>query len=507
VQWTYCGPGHAVTSNPAPLASDVLGERLGLIYGSAWSDEVELLLFRPDAVEGRYSLFAALELIEQVTGAPLPSWLLPLGWVDEESLACVVTETMGVAIQVGQVRRLHLSPVPAETQLALLDIDPLLYVASLEEEFTARPSGLRRVLDQIGPAYENSHLEKEKRPRDFVVRPVRIACQNVIVALGAIAQDSTFDGLSVPAWQTCEVPHVATHEANRALAALTLCDAFQNGGTMEIRFVRKARILHKGRPLDYDGHPERKVPASLRRFGRTVGVTLGGDDPAAITPREARALFLAITPMPPGLRERVDDAVQHRAITPERICFLLLSQVWREIELDYLLATSGRAPSIVGGGAEWTDRLARQAESESCRAAVTTGMLHRRLNATDAAAADDNSTVRVVEDRTKGVEWVIHPDDAAITFTGLDPLDAVPWTRGLTGVDTLTVFPRTAITADVIADVARADVPGHRALLVPADVPTPPRDLPVALLRCPDRLADIDKTIEERLLKSRISRG
>ncbi|GHG60796.1 hypothetical protein GCM10012320_35510 [Sinomonas cellulolyticus] len=485
---------------------DALGERLGLIYGSEWSHEVEELLFRPDKSEGCYSIDEALELIEVVSGNPLPGWLLPLAWVDPESMACVVTSDDGLGIvTIGEVRRLFLHPVRAGNQLALIDIDPLLFVASLEEELRARTKGLRRVLDQIGPAYERSHLEKEKRPRDFVVRPVRIACQNVIVALGAIAHDSTFDGLSVPAWQTCEVPHVATHEANRALAALTLCDAFQSGGTMEIRFDRKARILHKGHSLDYDGHPEMAVPASLRRFGRTVGVDLGAQDSAAITPREARELFLAITPMPAALRRRVDDAVEHQGIPPERICFLLLSQVWREIEMDYLLATSGRSTSILSGGAEWTDRLARQAESASCRGAVTVGMLFRRLNSTDGAAGD-KSVVRVVEDHTKGIEWEIHPDEAAVTFVGLDPTEPVPWTFGLTGIDTLTVFPRTAICPEALAEIDTSELPGHKVLLVPADAPTPPQRLSGTVLRCPDRLADIDKSIEDRLLKSRISR-
>ena len=94
----------------------------------------------------------------------------------------------------------------------------------------------------------------------------------MIVALAAFAQDSAFDGLSVVAWQTCEVPHVATHEANRALAALTLCDAFKSGGTMEIRFDRPARLTSTAGRIVFHGHPENAVPASLRRYGRTVGV-------------------------------------------------------------------------------------------------------------------------------------------------------------------------------------------------------------------------------------------
>ena len=489
----------------AKTLSDSLVTGLALIYGSKWSRQVAGLLFLPTASPGGSSIKDALQTIEHGIGEELPNWLLPLAWVDERSIACVVIEDQPWDYSTGQVLRLHLSPVPEAAQLSLLDVDPLLYITSLDEELRARGAGLNRVLDQIGPAYEKTHLTRQKRPRNFVVRPVRIACQNVIVGLAAIAQDSAFDGLSVPAWQTCEVPHVATHEGNRALAALTLCDAFQNGGTMEIRFDRKARITHKGSPLDFDGHPEKRVPASLRRFGRSVGVTLGEDDAASISPREARELFLAITPMPSELRARVDDAVEHLRVTPERICFLLLSQVWREIEMDYLLSVSSRVAPILSGGSDWVDRFARQAESEVCRSAAAVGMLHRRLNSTDAASSP--SLVRVVEDRTNDVVWTIRPKNAAVTFSGLDPSDAIPLMVGLTGVDALTVFPRSVLTPEVIAEMLAADAPGHKALLVPADIPLPDLDPSFTVLRCPDRLADIDKSIEERLLKSRISRG
>ncbi|WP_216916709.1 hypothetical protein [Nocardia noduli] len=476
---------------------------LSQIYGRTWSNEVEQLLLRPPGDGVRQSYIDALDALADTD---FQADMLPLAIVDEQSVACVCLNNRD-DLRRGRVVRMFRTDVDSEWQGALLDTDPLLYVASLDEELNARAAGLRRVLDQIGPAYERSHLEKEKRPRDFVVRPVRIACQNVIVALGAIAHDASFDGLSVPAWQTCEVSHVATHEANRALAALTLCDAFQSGGTMEIRFDRKARIIHKGHSLDFPGHPEKVVPASLRRFGRTVGISLGRDDPAAISPREARDLFLAITPMPDGLRGRVTDAVHSRGIAPERICFLLLSQIWREIEMDYLLATTGRAASILSGGADWTDRFARQAESEICRGAMTIGMLFRRLNAADNATGG-SEVVSVVEDRSKGIDWELRPEIAAVTLTCLDPSAPVPWTFGTTGVDTLTVFPRSVISADVLREIVDADVPGESAILIPADTEVPHKvPSPVRVLRCPDRLADIDKSIEDRLLKSRISRG
>ena len=301
-------------------------------------------------------------------GIELAGFLIPLCVVDEGSLACVVSREAWGDYMIGKIVRVHLADVDAGYQCAPLDVHPLAYLSSLEVELAAREDGLRRVLDGIGPATRRRTWPKEKRPRDFVIRPVRIACQNVIVGLAAFAQDSTFDGLSVAAWQTCEVPHVATHEGNRALAALTLCDAFQNGGTMEIRFDRDARLICRTASRSvYQGHPEKAVPASLRRFGRTVGVQLGAEDPEAITPgRGTRTL--------PRHHADAERSSATESMTrsrpgdhPERICFLLLSQVWREIEMDFMLATTARSRSILGGGAAWTDRASRQAESEICR--------------------------------------------------------------------------------------------------------------------------------------------
>ena len=433
----------------------------------------------------------------------LPDGALPLALVDKGSIAVVALEPLSPGHSAGFVYRYHLR----EHKFALLDVDPLVYISSVDEELRARPEGLRRVLDVIGPAYERSHARRKKRPRDYVVRPIRLACQNVIIGLAAIAQDASFDGLSVVAWQTCEVPHLATHEGNRALAALTLCDAFQNGGTMEIRFDRSARVDADGRQVVLDGHPEGRVPASLKRFGRTTGILLGEEDDAAITPSEARELFMAITPMPPDLQARVDHAISTRGITPERICFTLLSQVWREIELDFILATSSRAPSILAGGADWQHRGARQAEAGVCRAAAMVGMLYRRLNSLDNAGGDGSSEIRVVEDRTRGVTWSVNSDDASVEFSGLWP-EPLPWSTDSEPLadGKLVVFPRSAVTPAVLEQVQSRSHRNATAVVVPRDASALSNG-GCTVLRCPDRIADLDQAVEAKLLASRISRG
>jgi hypothetical protein len=485
-------------------------QSLGYVYATSWSDKVCQVLYAPAGFGAGHDLSDGRGLLARVLPPELSEALLPLAIVDEASLACTVLTPLSDGERMfapGTVIRLFLSSVDIRHQLAPLDIDPLLYIASLEEELTARGTGLDRILDEIGPAYEQAYIEHAKRPRDFILRPIRLACQNVIVALAAIAQDSTFDGLSVAAWQTCEVPHVATHEGNRALAALMLCDAFARGGTMEIRFDRPASITLDGRPVRYAGHPETRVPASLRRYGRTVDVLLGTDDPAAISPREARELFLAITPMPEDLRGRISNIAIRRGIAPERACYALLSQVWREIELDMLLATSEHAASILAGGADWTHRSQRQSESDACRAALLAGMYFRRLNGRDNAAATADG-VRLVEDVSGGVSWTIHEADATVTYRLPTPT-APPWAppdAALPAATALTVVPRVRVS-EHDEELVRASIAAGTpaALLVPGDTLLPTPTVPV--LRCPDRLDDLDRTIEDKLLTSRISRG
>ena len=438
--------------------------------------------------------------------AVLPPLLMPLAVIDDGSIACLVGEPFDAATgDAGPIVRYFLRDVPQEEQARLFDINARFFLASWSQELAARDAGLRRVLDEIGPAYEGMYLDRGRRPRDFAVRPIRIACQNVIVGLAAVAQDASFDGLSVVAWQTTEASHVATHEANRALAALVLCDAFQNGGTMEIRFDRHAEVRFGEKSFRYDGHPEGRVPASLRRFGRAVGIALGAEDRAAITPVEARQLFYAVTPYAGDLEKRAARAILELGITPERLGFTILAGVWKEIELDYLLASSARAASILEGGAEWVDRRARQAEQEACRAAHLTGMLHRRLSSIDSAGVD--AEPRVVEDLSRPVTWRVDAETGSVEFAGWDPESDVPWSGGLMRAPEFVAYPRSIVTESTLAQLQTTEDARPRVLVVPQDVAVPPLPKHVVVLRCPDRLDDIDMAVEARLLTSRISRS
>jgi hypothetical protein len=297
---------------------------------------------------------------------------------------------------------------------------------------------------------------------------------------------------------TCDVPHLATHEANRALIAVMLCDAFQSGGTMEIRFGPQGK--------------EWEVPSPLQRFARTQGLNAGKEDPNAITPAEARKLFLAVTPMPEELRTRCAVVIDRGAVTPERLCFTLMSGTWGALELAYVLATSSRVESILKGGGEFNRRPERLAELETCRAALMAGMLFRRLSSKDNAAGKSDS-VRVFEDSVTQLEFSVFDEEGAVAFTGFS--GAAPWWSAraspplLDATMPLIVVPRGLPTPEdlkLVEKLRDRHAGSLVALLTPADsAELLPRNVPV--MRCPDRVSELDAKVERRSLALRIGRA
>ena len=359
--------------------------------------------------------------------------------------------------------------------------------------------GLKGMRDAAA-RYHERFTNEQKTPKAKDLRPFQLACQNVIIAMAAMRYEAKIDAHEVHQWLTCEAAHVATNEGVRALSILMLCDAYQAGGTMEIDFSR---------------HPERNVPAALRRFGRTVGIELGRElADTSISPQEARQLFLAVTPMPGELRTRVDEAIDRGYISAESLCYSLASPIWRPIELDFLLACSARVPSILAGGAEVADRAARSSEMEACRAALITGTLLRRLDSKDAVAGDGTGSRRVFDDVAHGVRWSILPEYGAVYFENVPPGD-VPWLAGSSRAEInqnggLVMLPRPHLTLDDLDVVEELRELYEREVPVVIAAPAGQRLAlgdDVNLLRYPGDMSDLDKAALLKLRAARLARS
>lgn len=443
------------------------------------------------------SLASGIQLLANAFEAPPPN-LLPLLAVDDASIACVICAPIDAphTDEPQPVVRWHLKAIGPQFNGAVLDSDSVEFLHSVAEELNGRETGMRSVL-RIATTYKQKFLDR--RPAAYDLRPIQLACQNVVIGLAALKHDAVFNGLRVVEFETCEVSHLATHEGNRALTALLLCDAFQNGGTMELRFGSES-------------HPK-VIPPAMRRFARSRSIELGGEDPYAVTPSEARELFVAVTPMPDNLRDRCFDVLDRGMLSPERLCFTLMAgDIWKAIELDYILATSSRAASILNGGSAPELRSERLPEIEICRSALMLGMLFARLQRIPRDPAQPGE-MRVFEDEASRIEWTIRENDGAVAFAGV-PAGALPWQDGkrgslvVTGRGLLIAIARgLPVPADfeLVRQLQQDFTDATVILVVPSDLMdfVPPD---VTAVFCPERVAELDMGIEKRLAKLRVSR-
>ena len=417
---------------------------------------------------------------------PVPPDLLAVGFPDDRTVACLVC---GRSAAAGTVVRWHLDAVPPGAQGRLLDTSLGDFLDTYATEERHRLDGLER-MSRVAAEYARNHGETGKAARAHQTRTIRLASQNVIVGLAALRHDLRFDGLAVSLWQTTQAPHVVTHEGNRALLAMTLAAAYQFGGTMEIRF---------------DAHPQRAVPACLRQFARVHGVPCGEEDSRAITPAEARELFRACAPCGEQLERLLNREAAAGQVSFERARWLVLSGIWSQLELTFMLASApALARSVLTGGCPVLDRSRRQAEMALCRAAAMLQTLCARLSLPDAG---DDGHATVIEDVSGAVDVTVLGDEGAAVFSGVT---CVPWADGdpIARGGRLVVVPRAAPElAD--AQLAGALAAAHEAtaaVLAPKGAPRGDMPPGVVALECPDHLHDLDAGVENRLLAAAVAR-
>ncbi len=460
-------------------------------------DRTDLLperLYRPSLKPHPMSFAAAVHTLH-TSVIEVPDGLLPITYVDDRSLACLtVGDEQAFGWAAGSVIRWHLDDIPVRHQARVLDTGLDSYIDSLVSETGAAWQKGLDGMAKLSTAYQAEFVIPEITPKAHHRRPFQLACQNVIIGLAAFQYDARIDGTSVAHWLTCDVPHVATSEGSRALAALLLCDAFQSGGTMEI---------------DFSHHPEQAVPASLRRFGRTVGVALGTETQAgaSISPAEARELFWQVTPMPEALRRRAGVLVDNGFISVERLCYSLLAPIWTPQALDFLVAVAApwRLRAILEGGTDPRNEGA-SFERALMRSALLLETYLRRLDAKDSAAEGDGYAQRVFEDTTHGIRWSVLEEAAAVIVEGFPP-GPVPWARDLESDGRIALLPRAHVSPldlHAVAELqAQHGIPTR--VLVAHDAFVGPE--PKVILRAPSRLAELDARIERNLVASRLGRS
>ena len=202
----------------AELLSAELPESLVKLWSDPQAD-IGGRLYDPVASSDEpMSVAAALQALETAPQRS-PDRLVPVTYVDDRSLACVVCRPREgpPPAREGQVIRWHLDDIPPQHQGALLDLDVYLYAQSLSEELGPAWGEGYEGMVQTAKDYQEKFLQDEQvTPKARDLRPFQLACQNVIIGLAAVRHDPVIDGLRVKYWQTCEVPHALVGECREA---------------------------------------------------------------------------------------------------------------------------------------------------------------------------------------------------------------------------------------------------------------------------------------------------
>jgi hypothetical protein len=143
------------------------------------------------------------------------------------------------------------------------------------------------------------------------------------------------------------------------------------------------------------------------------------------------------------------------------------------------------------------------------------GMLYRRLDTLDAAAAEDDA--RVLEDNRVGVTWSVIEDYGAVLLRDVAP-GPIPWQVGaaikLEEGASLVAVPRAVPTVVDVELVRALQADGIvPVLVVPGDAYDRVADCAdgvscagITTLACPERLGELDQALETILLTARITR-
>lgn len=454
------------------------------------TESLQGLVYRAAPPYDRPPSIAWANVLLNTAKHPPPVALVPLMPLDDRSLACVVCSQRGAArpADFGLVVRWHLDDVPARAQRQILDVSTTKFLDTMATDLAKRDEGIA-IIERVAAKYHKTHGKSGKLPRYFDERPIRLAVQNVIVGLAALRYDRQYDAVSVSAWNTCQVPHLAAHEGTRGLAALTLAEAFRCGSTMEVRFQR---------------HPEKTVPATLCQFGRTQGCDLGAEETGSISPGEARALMWAVTKMPQSLRNRLKRICETGNLSPERSCYAILSGTWSAVGVDFMLETDpGTALRVLSGGsiptAWWEHRL----ELGLARRAFLADRVFARASG---PSGEEGSTVVTFEDDPLSQTWQVDGREQGLSITGGS---SIPWVDPPANLTDALLLPRDAVESSELEEVAARTTKSSdfAVFVIPKDVPVPrPPSRHVLFARAPWTLEAVDREVLRRLACMAVTR-
>lgn len=269
--------------------------------------------------------------------------------------------------------------------------DFISYILGGLEKDHWRQEGIQKLRDHVqtfANQFQYEHASGGKLPRNHVWRPYRFCVQDVLLGATVVRHIKGDNFLEVDVFLTEVVPPYDPDSGVRGLTLFLLCEAYKCGGTMEIRFTENV-----------EGG---QVPEKILELAQRLKVPIPDKSLASkrLMPRDARALFAALTPFSPNALTRIAEL----ELSIERACYVVQKGIWSSSEAETILQSATNPDRLFSGGAAAEQRLLYTQDIMYGRSALLGGYLDRALARPKHDLSDTNLEVED-DERSLDIQW------------------------------------------------------------------------------------------------------
>jgi hypothetical protein len=258
--------------------------------------------------------------------------------------------------------------------------------------------------------FNKRYLSQDSLPKGHVWKPYRFAVQDVILGL-TVVRHSRYDNLlEVDVCLMADPPQFLEHSGARIMMTALLSEAFECGGSMEIRF--RENVLHG------------KVPREIVWFANSLGIELKHAEKGHITPKESRELYLALTGFSAEAKYKVTQLAVEAKLSPERVCFMVHNKIWELAEMEAILLGATLPHRVLLGISPSELGVLYQHDLMYARNAVLGGYLDRKLKQRERQIAEG---VIELEADENDVYIAFDPEHYAKVYTAQDDFELPNW--------------------------------------------------------------------------------
>jgi hypothetical protein len=474
-----------------------------LDYGNLSLGQVQIVGLAPRG--HALSLPRQIVLARMTKGFPIE--LVPVEDLGNGALACVASGS-----ESGPVLRIDLGDPSAERATLALTFDDYVTarLAPSQSRSSQTPAFEKLVkhVERFERDFGYDHGEGGRLPKPHEWRPVRLCVQDVLLGALVFKHNRAENNLLVDVFITSELEEYEDLESARIATLFLISEAYQAGGTLEIKFE--------------DG----VTPGPIQSLAKRHGIALTRTKDGVLTPDESRRLYYCLTGFTPSVEARIEELSAVGFLTPEQAAYSIHHSIWGHHELEVVLRGADDPRSILTGASRPLDRLTYLRDVRQAAAALLSGRLLTRLRLRNPGQEE-------VEDDPLPVQAAFLPEQFCSAFESECDL-AVPWLSWEEDVvlkvgEMLVVAPRPR-TAQQIMTVWRDDLTAltsarpdgshaqvRRCVLYPADFlslsATAVEEISQGavasgahILVAPDNLLTLSRAVDMRLLSGRTAR-